>query len=303
MLSLPDSTGADPSSTPRVAVLTMVRNEADMLPRWIEYYGHQVGVENLIVVDDNSDDGSTDDLPCARIRLPAEPWRVPWGQTRITLANSVSRGLLACYEAVIFADADEFLVPDPDRYASLIDYVGANQHRELIAPLGLNVLHDPLSEPTLDPARPMMEQRRFVKFVSGMCKPLIKCVPAAWVASFHGLTKQFVIDRDLLLLHLKYADVDSLVRTSERRFAWHQEGRGHPSSAWALSPDDLESRLLSWVQVPEGEAAPEFDPNEPDLSEVVAITERGHFRSWGIQLEAMERNPLRQLPDRFRSAF
>ena len=48
---------------PTVAVLTVARDEAAMLPRWVAHYGSHVGVENLVVVDDNTSDGSTDDLP------------------------------------------------------------------------------------------------------------------------------------------------------------------------------------------------------------------------------------------------
>ena len=41
-----------------------------MLPLWVNYYGGQFGAENLYVVDDNSEDGSTDDLPCDVLHIP-----------------------------------------------------------------------------------------------------------------------------------------------------------------------------------------------------------------------------------------
>ena len=41
-----------------------------MLPRWIAHYAAQVGMESLVVIDDNSTDGSTDDLPCTVVRIP-----------------------------------------------------------------------------------------------------------------------------------------------------------------------------------------------------------------------------------------
>src|SRR5262245_57139984 len=66
------------SDPPRVAVLTTVRDEAQMLPRWLDYYGRQVGSENLLVLDDNSVDGSTKDLPCTVYQLPPAPWRMEW---------------------------------------------------------------------------------------------------------------------------------------------------------------------------------------------------------------------------------
>jgi hypothetical protein len=57
-------------SLPHVAVITMARDEGTMLRRWVEHYSREVGAENLVVVDDNSSDGSTDDLPCPVLRIP-----------------------------------------------------------------------------------------------------------------------------------------------------------------------------------------------------------------------------------------
>ena len=288
---------------PRVVALTMARNEADLLPRWLSYYGGQIGFENLIVLDDNSDDGSTDNLPCTRLRVPPAPWHAPWAPTRLRLVNGISCGLLACYEAVIFTDVDELVVPDPAHYGGLLDYVAANRDRQVIAPLALNVLHNADVEPALKPGQPVLAQRRFVKFADGMCKPLIKRVAADWDGAFHAINARFDIDRDLLMLHLKYGDVGTLTRVSEQRHALHQEGRGHPSSAWALESQELASRLRSWVHTPDDQDVPEFDPAEPDLSDIVRLKRRGFYRSHGPQLAAMENNPLRQLPQRFRSAF
>jgi len=294
---------ADQARVPRVVVLTMARDEAELLPRWVDYYGRQVGVDNLIVLDDNSADGSTDDLPCMRLRLPPGPWQPSWAQARLDLVNGLSRGLLACYEVVVFVDIDEFLVPDPAHYDGLADYLAKNFDRDVIAPLAVNVLHKPSLEPALDPTQPLLAQRRFVKFAPGMCKPLLKRKPADWFRSFHGIQAPFEIDPELLMLHLKYCDVSLLTKVSQDRHLWHHEGRGHPSSAWAFGSNELASRLSSWVQTPDEQRVQEFDPSELNLSTVVRRKGERRFRSHGPQLSAMERNPLRRLPERFRTAF
>jgi len=281
----------------------MVRNEADMLPRWVSYYGGQIGLDNLIVLDDNSDDGSTDNLACPRLRMPQGPWKSRWAPTRLRLVNGMSHGLLGCYDAVIFADVDEFLVPDPARYGGLLDYLAAKQDREVIAPLAVNVLHKPDIEPALDPHQPLLRQRRFVKFATGMCKPLVKRIEADWTGAFHSIQSHFQIDRDLLMLHLKFCDIDTLTKVTRLRNALHQEGRGHRKSTWAQDSQELTSRLLSWVHTPYDRNVREFDSSEPDISAVVHTKENGFFRSQGQQLVAMELQPLRQLPERFRTAF
>lgn len=287
----------------RVAALTMARDEAEMLPRWLDYYGGQLGLDNVMVIDDNSVDGSTTNLPCAHLRLPTGPLELSWPTMRKTLVNGFARGLLACYDVVIFTDVDEFLVPDPARHSGLLDYLNSHRQREVIAPLAVNVLHNPRLEPPLDQARPVLAQRRFVKFAPIMCKPLIKQVASDWSAGFHGIRKPFEIDRELLLLHLKFYDVSFLATVSQqRRVISEQEGRG-AASTWKWGAEELTSRLLSWVDTPTDHIVPEFDPSEPDLTDVVGRSDTGYFRSWGTQLGAMEKYPLRQLPERFRQVL
>ncbi len=294
----------DAGEKPRVAALTMARDEADMLPRWIDYYGRQLGSENLIVIDDNSVDGSTENLPCAVYRMQPAPWKSSWVVARRKLVSGFARGLLACYDVVLYTDVDEYLVPDPAHYGSLAHYLSTNSDRPVIAALGLNVLHNPRFEPTFDHSRPILAQRRFVKFSPEMCKPLIKRSPAEWSAGFHGIKSPFVIDRGLLLLHLKYYDMSRLAAVAEQRHSvYQQESRGSSGSAWAIGGDELTSRLLSWVQTPNGQDIPEFDPNEPDLSDVVQPTRQGVYRSMGADLTAMEENPLRRLPGVFRNVL
>lgn len=293
------------SDPPRVAVLTTVRDEAEMLPRWVDYYGRQVGLDNLLVLDDNSVDGSTKDLPCTVYRLPEAPWRMEWAPGRLRIVNGLAQALLACYDFVVFTDADEFLVPDPAKYDGLRDYLAGRLDRTVIAPLALNVLHNPAAEPDeLDQTRPVLAQRRHVKFAPVMCKPLLKRLPAPWRPAFHGINAPYEIDRDLLMLHLKYYDVTTLRKVAEhRRMLYETENRGSDQSAWTMGAEQLVTELRSWVRPVDDAPVPEFDAAEPDLRRIVQLRQGGFYRSDGTQLRAMKTNPLRRLPDRWTHAF
>lgn len=281
--------------------MTMARDEAGMLKRWVDYYGNQLGFDNLIVLDDNSADGSTRDLPCTVYRLPPPPWKAPWSRTRREFFNGFTRSLLTCYDAVIVTDVDEFLVPDPIRYDGLLDYIGAASDWDVVAPVALNVLHNPRYEPDLDANKPVMAQRRFVKFAPSLCKPLITRSPSEWLAGLHGIRAPFEVDRELFMLHLKFSDLATMRAVSQQRQdLFDKEGRGSPGSSWPLGPDELTSRLLSWVNS-SGPVVKDFDPGELDLRYLVHRTSDGSYRTQGSQLRAMKQNPLRQLPDRFRS--
>jgi len=289
----------------RAVVMTMVRDEADMLPRWIEYYGRQLGTENLIVLDDNTVDESTKGLPCTTYRLPPPPWRRGWAKTRLQIVNQLARGLLACNDAVIFTDIDEFLVADPGQYAGLSDYLSDRPDTRVVAPLALEVMHNPMLEPALDPTRPLLQQRGFVKYSPGMCKPLVKRGPYPWSHAFHAIQAPFQVDPALWMLHLKYSDEAVLGAVAEQRRRIHeQEGRGHRRSFWPMGAEALKGKLSAWTGVAQAaEDVPEFDPAEVDLDDLICEVRQGLWRSRANQVTALKTTPLRRLPPRFRSAF
>lgn len=283
----------------RLAALTMVRDERVMLPRWIDHYGRECGTDNLFVIDDASTDGSTADLPCSVIRIPS------WGDkhfesTRMRLVSNVAAGLLEAYDAVLFADADEFLVADPERHEGLVDLLGSRPDHDVLAAQGLNVIHAP-EEPTLDPARPVLDQRAWAKFVPLMCKPAIKRVPAPWVAGSHGLTRPFEIDPDLYLFHLKFVEREHLRTTGDHRKALvDAEGRA-AETAWQFGGDDLVALLDEITRdVDPAEVTP-YRPRRKQLSKIVRQGEGGNYRAHGRrQFNAMRAQPTVAIPERFR---
>ena len=280
----------------RVAVLTVVRDEPVMLPRWVEHYSRQAGgAEHLIVVDDGTSDGSTDGLPCPVIRIPPLK-RKSFDSSRLRLVSGIAAGLLESYDAVAFTDADEFLVADPTRYATLVDLVADRPDAQAIGAVALNVIHDARTEPPLDPARPILSQRRLAKFIPHMCKPAIKTVTAPWAAASHGIRAPYVVDPDVYMFHAKFADRDALFASSERR---RQLNRA-PMSSWAKSGDEM-VELLDGItrDIPPGIV--EFRPKPAALARVVQLRENGTFHSAGdFQLGSMRKRPLRLIPERFR---
>lgn len=281
----------------RVVVLTVARDEAEMLPRWVRHYGAQVGVENLVVVDDNTADGSTDALPCPVLRIPGFP-PDRFEELRIKLVSGLAQGLLSSYDVAIFTDVDEFLVADPARHDGLVSYLQERTDRAVLAPLALNVLHDARVEGALDPALPVVGQRRFAKFAPVMCKPAVKRVPAAWRFASHGIDAPYAVDPELFMLHLKFADTGLLRRVAESR---HQlalaDGRGINAS-WKHSGEAMVQMLAGFVGGVEPSAVREFDPGAVKLKQLVAERE-GAWRAAGrAQVTAMTHQPLVRIPER-----
>lgn len=292
-----DERYTEPGGAP-LAVITMVRDEGPMLRRWIDHYSRQVGVEHLVVLDDSSSDGSTDDLPCPVVRLPTLTRH--FERSRMGLLSGVAAGLLEAYDAVAFTDADEFLVPDPDRWTDLRQFVRAQPEALALGGLGLNVLQAP-DEGPLDHDRPVLEQRRYATFVPLMCKPSLKWVRSGWASASHGLRTPYVVHPDLFLFHLKFADREHLRAVADhRRRMVETDGRAARTS-WAKSAAEM-------VDVLDGAAAqvrpdlPEYvAPQGRELEElVIRGSEPGVWRApKGGQVRAMLDRAPHRIPERF----
>jgi hypothetical protein len=283
---------------PTVAVLTMTRDEGGMLRRWVNHYGNAVGRSNLLVLDDNSTDGSTTGLDCPVVPLPTLPGGAEFERTRMRMVNGFAQGLLACHDFVIFVDVDEFLIPDPARYSGLREFLAARRNTAVIAPVALNLVHHVATEKDLDPNRPVLEQRSFAKFVPGMCKPAIKQVPAPWTAGSHGISREFAVDRELFMIHLKFADRRHLKSTSAKRSEIVAlDGRASKSN-WRRGRE-LMHVLRHAVGAVDPRDVPEFDPATVNLDSVVVKGQGPRYRTRRQgQILAMRTMPLVRVPSR-----
>jgi hypothetical protein len=186
-----------------VAAITFVFNEIVNLPIWRRYYGKNFGDKNLFIIDRESNDGSTTDLGEAnRVVVPRDAFD---DHKKTSFVSSYQHALLQYYDAVIYTDCDEILVPNSARYSDLNDYV-SKMPTDYATGIGLNVLHILNQEPPLDLGRPVLAQRRYARFNSATCKTLVSRVPITWTPGFHGLNRRPQFDRDLFIFHIKTMD-------------------------------------------------------------------------------------------------
>lgn len=292
----------DPDEPLRTCAITFCRDEGRMLPLWVDYYGGQFGVDNLYVVDDNSEDGSTDDLPCDVIRIP--PIRGgKFNSTRMAMVGNLGRALLELYDVALFVDTDEFIVPDPDRWPDLRSYVEARSAEGLgaVGSIGLNVVHDVEHEGPLDLSRPLLGQRRLAKFLPLMCKPAIKWVPAHWSAGTHGVRTPYRVDPDLWMFHMKFGDRDHLQEAADHRLRMVEADGRSRDTQWRQGGDTLVDLLERITAGVDAEQVPEFvPPSGEQLDALVVEDPPGNWRApKGSQMTLMEKRPLVRIPERF----
>lgn len=286
-------------SLPHVAVITMARDEGTMLRRWVEHYSREVGAENLVVVDDNSSDGSTDDLSCPVLRIPPLT-KKSFEPARMGLLGGLSAGLLEAYDAAIFCDVDEFIVADPKIHESLRHFVAARPGRQAVGVMGLNVVHDIAQEPPLVEGEPILGQRSLAKFLPLMCKPSLKWEPANWALASHGIKCPFEVDPELFMFHMKFADRDHLKAVADHRHEMFRTDGRAARTSWERSGGDMVNLLDEITADIDHDA---IKPFGPPLKKLPSIVEQSAPDTWravgGGQVQAMRNRPLVRVPDRF----
>lgn len=288
-----------PGELPTLAVLTMARDEGSMMRRFVDHYAREVGVDNVFIVDDHTSDGSTDALPCPVLRIPYLQKR-SFERSRMGIVGGLSAGLLEAYDAVLFADADEFVLADPRTHPSLRHFLAARPARAAIGVMNLNVVHDPHREPPLVDEEPILGQRRLAKFLPLMCKPSIKWQPAKWVLASHGIQCPYTVDPELYMFHMKFADRDRLAASAAHRHHLNAtEGRADKTS-WTRSGEEMVALLEEITADLDRSSVRRFRPPRARLEHIVRHEKPQTWRATGEgQVEAMRKRRFVTVPQRF----
>lgn len=215
------SAGAPVARRANVAVLTSVADESFFFPIWRRYYSRFVEPDNLYVLDHDSTDGSTDGE--GFVRIPIHNPVTDWAWLFSTIQAEQHR-LLESYDAVLYTDVDEIIVPDP-AYGDMGRYLDEFDD-DFVTCRGWEVLHNPQLEAALDPDAPILAQRQWWFRNTAYDKPLLARVPMSWQGGFHGRADGAVNDDPrLFLIHLHRADFDRCLQRHRQRVArpWKAE--------------------------------------------------------------------------------
>ena len=286
-----------------LAVVTMVYNEAVLLPVWLRHYAAAVGAANCFVLDHGSDDGSTAEAAlrgASALRIPRSPQD---DGRRCGFVADICAGLLCWYEAVIYADVDELLVADPAAFPSLAALASTLDRDAVVTATGFDVIHLPEEEPALDWDRPVTAQRRWLRASSAMCKPVLIRRRVAWAPGFHCIDD---VPRfgPLFLFHLRYADLPSgLLRLDRtRRQPWVTPEAG---SHQRMPDRDWEGMLRGMAGLPKREDA-SLLPGDPMLmawqDQVMRSAVGREHALYRIDLH-LSGDSLWRIPDRLRRRF
>ena len=196
----------------RIAAITMVRNDEFYLRKWVEYYGRELGKENLYIFFDGTDQRIPDfcEGTTARLRERNPQHVVKAEKDRLGFLSEQAAILFKekGYDLVIGTDADEFLVVDPAVSTSLAEYLSSKKISTSVSGLGIDVGQHLKEEGVIDGSVPFLEQRHYAYICSRYTKPSTIARPVRWGSGFHRVKKHdFHVDKNLYLFHFGSIDL------------------------------------------------------------------------------------------------
>ena len=262
-------------NTRRIACLTMAKNESLFLPIWFSHYAPILGQENLFVIDHNSEKRPSEIINDSRIG-ELNTFKIPFDNLakssnkgrsfdgiRHSMVTHIVNALLETYDTVIFGDADELLIADPDHYGSLSEAISdPRYHAPTIAGLGLEILHDFREEPDLKVDSPVLRQRKNYTVSPWYSKPHIFNAPCRRISA-HGVSGNFGFHPGIFLLHLGYADRRTILERSQVRLDMMENLNLPSHNLWNDAPIKKIDALAELLDLPVSDTDfPHFDLSE-----------------------------------------
>jgi hypothetical protein len=222
---------------PRIAAVTHVRNDDFFLNLWAKHYGRMIGRENCFVILDGDDWTPWADLSGVHVTVLPRP-RAQMNRVRIDRRmQNEQLGLIARifeelkYDYVIKGDCDEYVVPDPLQSLTIADAVREADLVGAVYSSGINVLHDTVREPGLNPLQDVMSQRHLAVLSQGYCKVNLVSRPGyeqgiRTNAGGHRVAGALPVhaSQTFYMLHLGWCDVPMWQERNQHRIAFDRDG-------------------------------------------------------------------------------
>lgn len=192
----------------------MVRDDDFFLHKWVEYYGRELGRENLFILFDGEDQTVPDfcsDLH-TRVHVRQSSNIVKGDHERIGLISEKTRELFAeGYDIVIGVDCDEFIVADPSTGMSLQEFISTREIGISVSPLGIDMGQNLDCENEINPDSKFLEQRHYGYLSTRYTKASVLGRPEKWGSGFHRVMRHnFHICPDLYLFHFGCLDMQRM---------------------------------------------------------------------------------------------
>lgn len=193
----------------------MARNDEAFLHRWTAYYGAQLGMQNLYVFLDGTDQTLLQPLPegvhVAVIEHIEGNRSTADGRRIDFLSAQAAQRFAEGYDLVIGTDVDEFLLVEPSLNLSLAEFLSQRRISTSLSALGIDVGQHLENEAPIDDALPYLRQRRYALLSDRYSKASVLARPVPWGSGFHRVRgHNFHIASGLYLFHFGCVDYNRL---------------------------------------------------------------------------------------------
>lgn len=202
----------------RICALTMCRNDEFYLRKWVEYYGSQLGKENLYIFFDGKDQVVPSFCEGTNVELVDKiPGKVvAFDRNRLNFLSDKAERLFKRYNLVIGTDTDEYLIVDPSLGKSLKEFLSALEIDTSVSGLGVDVGQKLGEEGDIREDMPFLQQRQYARLSTRYTKPSVIARPVRWGSGFHRIKgHNYHIVKNLYLFHTGYFDMKRI----ESRFS------------------------------------------------------------------------------------
>lgn len=245
----------------RICALTMVRNDDFNLRKWVEYYGRELGKENLYIYFDGTDQEIPDfcEGTHAELRQRNPGMVVKSEKIRLSFLSDKAAELMSSgYDVVIGTDADEYLVVEPSLNKGLLEYLSSIKIKHSVSGLGIDIGQNLNCETVISGDMPYFEQRRYGYLCSRYTKPSVISSPVMWGSGFHRIKgHDFHIDPNLFLFHTGSIDLkmiedrmkdNDLLSTGRLKHIQKRAKTIFVVSKARIREWDKTVRLVRWIQ-------------------------------------------------------
>lgn len=268
----------------KIAAITMVRDDDFFLRKWVEYYGKEIGIENLYILFDGEDQKvpSFCEGTHTYIHKRLSNQIVEGERVRLGLLSDKAGELLEKegYDLVIGVDCDEFIVVDPKLGKGLAEYLSEQEIDYTLSPLGIDIGQHLEKESEIKGDKKFLEQRKYGYLDTRYTKGSIIAKPVRWGRGFHRVKgHNFHISPDLYLFHFgcidmkrmreRFMNPDRIGGTSTRHFkkrtrtinlVTNNEARGFDK--WT----NIARKMQTWIR-------PVYSWNKPAMLGKVIVVE------------------------------
>ncbi len=195
----------------------MVWRDHWLLEKWIAYNSTHVPKSQLYVINHGGDPKISEIAGgCNVINIPRDGVPMNFDRIRWDLIGNLATGLLGYYDRVVCTDVDELLVFVGE--GSLAEHLVSEPVADkvtAIGALGLNLLPTEAGDPS---AEALMAKYPDALISGKYSKPCVVDKPSKFSNGAHGLLgTDFVLDPELLLVHLHYVTPDYMQRMEDRK--------------------------------------------------------------------------------------